>query len=68
MVSMGGKMGTMSSYDPKVIIFSLINDKFRVILWVTHIWFHFTGAKSYDRELFLQQNWLFMVLIMKLNN
>lgn len=52
MVSMGEKMGTMSSYDPKVIIFSLINDKFRVIiLWVTHIWFHFTGAKSYDREI-----------------
>lgn len=66
------KMGAMSSYDPKVIIFSLINDKFRVIvLWVTHIWFHFywfTGTKSYDRELFLQQNWEFMVLIMKLNN
>lgn len=50
------KMGAMSSYDPKVIIFSLINDKFRVIvLWVTD--FIFTGAKSYDRELFLQQNW-----------
>lgn len=26
------KMGPMSSYDPKVIIFSLINDMFRVIV------------------------------------
>lgn len=51
------KMGAMSSYDPKVIIFSLINDKFRVSFELLISDFIFTGAKSYDRELFLQQNW-----------
>lgn len=30
------KMGAMSSYDPKVIIFSLINDKFRVIVLLSY--------------------------------